>query len=129
MRCRRLIAAFALCACAGCASSAPYSVESAIVNSALAVGAAAQQRAEGGCYANCPPGTACNPATGYCERAAQLCLGTEADGPRCAPGADATMSARQRAAGAGPTTSPLGVSPATGTIPTLPPARATPDAP
>lgn len=113
----------------GCASSAPYSIESAILNSAIAVGAAAQQRAEGGCYANCPPGTVCNPATGYCERAARLCVGSEADSPGCAPATEATLSARQRGPGAAPGTAPVGVSPATGTVPTLPPARPTIDAP
>ena len=122
-------AVIALLACAACASSAPYSVQSAILNSAIAVGAAAQQRAEGGCYASCPPGTACNPVTGYCERAAQLCLGSEADGPRCSPGTEASMSAQQRGGDATPRTVPFGVSPATGSVPTLPPTKATPDAP
>jgi hypothetical protein len=33
----------------------------------LAVGSSVAQRKSGGCYANCPPGTTCNSATGLCE--------------------------------------------------------------
>ncbi len=50
----------------------------AAVNTAAALGAAAYQRSEGGCYANCPPGTHCNEDTGYCDRVP--CEG------RCRPG-------------------------------------------
>jgi hypothetical protein len=33
----------------------------------VAAGAAVVQRHQGGCYATCPPGTACNTANGLCE--------------------------------------------------------------
>ena len=39
----------------------------AAIMTAVGVGASVQQRKAGGCYANCPPGTSCNPATGYCD--------------------------------------------------------------
>ena len=39
----------------------------ALLMTGLAVGASAGQRSQGGCYANCPPGTVCNPATGLCD--------------------------------------------------------------
>jgi hypothetical protein len=99
---------------------------SAALNSAIAVGAAAQQRSEGGCYANCPPGTACNPATGYCERAADICIGAEAESPRCLQRAtaDGAMTAQQPGPPRGTALPPgIGISPATGSTPTLPPER------
>jgi hypothetical protein len=39
----------------------------ALVNLAIGATASGVSRATGGCYANCPPGTSCNPATGFCE--------------------------------------------------------------
>ena len=46
---------------------------------AIALSASAQSRASGGCYAACPAGTACNPATGYCHPlpCRGLCAGDE----------------------------------------------------
>ena len=41
-------------------------VADAIVNTAIAATASGISRANGGCYAACPPGTTCDPATGYC---------------------------------------------------------------
>src|SRR5689334_8361998 len=70
---RRMRAPAALlyaCALLGaCRTSAPYTIPSAAVNTALAVGFAAHERAQGGCYASCTGGTSCNPKTGYCEPA------------------------------------------------------------
>ncbi|MFP2911953.1 glycerate kinase, partial [Pyxidicoccus sp. 3LFB2] len=51
-----------LCAC----RSADGAVASALFNTGIAMGAAAAQRAAGGCYASCPVGTACDGETGYC---------------------------------------------------------------
>jgi hypothetical protein len=47
-------------------SSGASAIDAAVMTS-LAVGASAAQRASGGCYANCPPGTVCNPGTGLCD--------------------------------------------------------------
>lgn len=123
---RQLVAIFL--ALAACKSSGPYTVPSAIVNSTLAIGAAAHQRASGGCYAACPPGTSCNTATGYCERNPEVCVGSASDDPRCAQAGASTLSARglQVPGAAGPS---VGVSPQTGTVPELPPARPTPERP
>jgi hypothetical protein len=48
---RRLGVLLAVVAAAGCQSSAPYTLPAAALNSALAVGAALEQKAAGGCYA------------------------------------------------------------------------------
>lgn len=53
----------------GCVAGSAASVATNVVlNTALAAGASAASRASGGCYANCPPGTACDAATGMCLR-------------------------------------------------------------
>ncbi len=49
----------------GCRSSGGV-VASALINTGLAMGASAAQRAAGGCYATCPVGTACDSESGYC---------------------------------------------------------------
>jgi hypothetical protein len=120
-----------------CRTSAPYTIPSAAVNTALAVGFAARERARGGCYAVCTGGTSCNPKTGYCEPAPcggachewETCV-EEGLVWRCAADVP-TVSARRPAGGARPgeVAPGLGVSPATGTAPSLPPAKATPEAP
>jgi hypothetical protein len=51
---------------AGC-RAAPGAITNAIIGSAIGLGAAGYSRAEGGCYAACPTGTACNEVTGLCE--------------------------------------------------------------
>jgi len=127
MRSFPLLAALAATACH---STAPYTIPSAAINTAIAVGAAAQQRAAGGCYAACPPGTVCSPATGYCEKVADVCVGREAEGPACVRArADLSASAPAQTASPGGTGASIGVSPATGTAPTLPPTKAAPDRP
>src|SRR5512144_2851109 len=63
-----------------CSSSAPYTVPAAAINTALGLGASAQQRAAGGCFATCSPGRTCNPRTGFCEPS--LC-GTCPTGESC----------------------------------------------
>jgi hypothetical protein len=50
----------------------------ALANTAIAATASGISRASGGCYANCPTGTTCNPKTGLCDEVP--CRG------RCAPG-------------------------------------------
>jgi len=55
--------------------------ESAALMTAIAAGASVAQRAEGGCYANCPPGTVCNKATGFCDTLP--CRGLCAAGTYC----------------------------------------------
>lgn len=50
---------------AGC-RGADGAIVNALVNTTLAVGSSAAQRAAGGCYATCPVGTACDEETGFC---------------------------------------------------------------
>ena len=65
---------------AGCAASSA-AVGSAVMTSAVAVGASAVSRAQGGCYAACPDGTACNEKTGLCDELP--CRGRCAPNQRC----------------------------------------------
>jgi hypothetical protein len=116
-----------------CKSTAPYAVQAAAINTALAIGVSAQRRAEGDCYATCAHGTACNPRTGFCEP-----LPCDSRCPDCASGvpcaaaaSSPVISERHLTGGEKPgqIAPGVGVSPATGTVPALPPAKATPDAP
>lgn len=50
----------------GCAATGA-AVTNAVVNTAIASTAAGVSRANGGCYAVCPVGTACNSSTGLCD--------------------------------------------------------------
>ena len=110
----------------GCKSSAPYTMPAAAINSAIAVGAAAAQRSAGGCYAQCVAGTVCNPRTGFCEQPGAVCLGQPSDPPSCLSRPGSTMgTAAQVPGAAGTAGSPIGVSPATGSVPP-PPASASP---
>lgn len=59
-----LVFAFAL---AGCRGANPRVVQAAVVATALGLGASAVSRATGGCYSQCPTGTACNEKSGFCE--------------------------------------------------------------
>jgi hypothetical protein len=52
---------------AGCHTGSANTFAGAASFTALAIGAAAVSRASGGCIAVCTNGTACNPATGFCE--------------------------------------------------------------
>jgi hypothetical protein len=124
---RRLGVLLAAAAVAGCQSSAPYTLPAAALNSALAVGAALEQKAAGGCYATCSHGTVCNPRTGYCESpsAAEVC--DQANRSRALP----VMGVSRRREGAPPAGllgTGIGVSPATGSVPP-PPAEASPKPP
>ncbi|MFE8601325.1 hypothetical protein [Archangium violaceum] len=51
----------------GCVADASGALSNAALNTAVALGASAISRAQGGCYAACPTGTTCNEATGYCD--------------------------------------------------------------
>ncbi len=59
---RWLIVLVVLAGCRG----ANGAVVNALINTSIAMGSAAAQRAAGGCYATCPVGTTCDEATGYC---------------------------------------------------------------
>jgi hypothetical protein len=50
----------------GCQSGGSGAVASAVINTTIAVAASGVSRSQGGCYAACAPGTACDPTTGYC---------------------------------------------------------------
>jgi hypothetical protein len=53
-------------ACSSCVNANP-NVVGAVLNTGLAAGAAAANRASGDCYVPCGNGTVCNEKTGYCE--------------------------------------------------------------
>jgi len=119
----RLGLALAL-ALVGCRSSANYTVPSAAINTAIAAGAAAAQRSAGGCYAQCVGGTICNPRNGFCESMGAVCIGMASDPPSCLTRPGTTMgTSTAGSAGSGDTLFPLGVSPATGTVPPPPGSR------
>lgn len=121
MRRLLIIAAVALGACK---SSAPHTLGAAGINTGLALGTAAAQRAAGGCYAVCTNGTICNPKTGLCEAHApgEYCEEAPGGGVRCVP---LQITKEQRRPDAA---LPVGVSPATGTV-QPPPAEASPRGP
>ena len=114
---------------AACSSSAPYTAESAVINSALGLGAAVQQRSAGGCFAECVHGTFCNPRTGLCERSpcgtcppGEVCVAAD-DGWRCATSEEAgkvTNGVRAQLPPAGRVVPGLGISPQTGSGPPQP---------
>lgn len=64
-----------------------------MATTAVALGAAAHERAHGRCVAACTPGHVCNPATGFCDAipcpngcpAGQSCFSDSPAGPRCEP--------------------------------------------
>jgi hypothetical protein len=123
---RLALAAVALAAAvAGCRSSAPYSVPSAALNTGIALGFSAAQRAQGGCYAVCTNGTVCNPKNGLCESPSSdvYCEEAPGGGMRCVP---LQIGKEQRKTPE--PASGVGVSPATGTVPP-PPAEASPRGP
>jgi hypothetical protein len=125
---RRLAPLLALAAAGACGSTAPYTIPSALINTAFAAGASLERRNSGACFVPCAYGTACNPRTGYCERnpAPPACAEGDPGDLRCAPLAMPVVSERKDSEpGAAP---PLGVSPATGAA-QPPPAKASPEAP
>ena len=119
MRCVLLAAVVVLSACA---SSAPHTAGAAAINSGLALGEAAAQRASGGCYAVCTNGTVCNPRSGLCEKPAAdaYCEEAPGGGMRCVPLQIGKEHEKRPDAGL-----PVGVSPATGSV-QPPPAEASP---
>lgn len=119
-----LLSASAL-ALGGCASSAPHTVGAAAINTGLALGSAAAQRASGGCLATCTNGTVCNPNTGLCESptAQAYCEEAPGGGMRCIP-----LQIGEHAQERPDANLPVGVSPATGTV-QPPPAEASPRGP
>lgn len=112
-----------------CASTAAHTAGAAAINTAVAAGAALNQRAAGGCYATCTHGTVCNPRTGLCESAsaAEVCDQGETGTVRCVPvmGVGVRRAAEVPAPAAPP---PVGISPATGSV-LPPPAEASPKPP
>ncbi len=115
------LALAALAAATACGSSAPYTVGAAALNTGIALGLAAGERAKGGCYAVCTNGTVCNPRNGLCESAKTdvYCQEAPGGGMRCVPLQIGREQKLPQPAGG------IGVSPATGTAPP-PPAEASP---
>jgi len=128
----------ALALVCACRSSGPYTVPAAAINTALGLGAAAQQRAAGGCIATCVHGTVCNPRTGFCERspcgtcpAGEGCI-VVSGGWKCGTEAEASSaaSAIRTQLPPGQIVPGIGISPQTGSgPPASPPARPGPDQP
>jgi hypothetical protein len=127
----RALAPMAVLTVLACRSTAPYTVPSALLNTALAVGVSADQRAAGGCYAVCTVGRVCNPKTGFCEPVQDVCVGAEASSLRCLQSKPVTNVSASRAGSEplGPLPPGVGVSPATGTTPALPLAKPSPENP
>jgi hypothetical protein len=123
---RRLAPVAAALALAACKSSAPYTVPAAAINSGLALGVSAVQRAGGGCFADCANGTVCNPKTGFCEstRRPDYCEEAPGGGTRCVP-VDVGLIRKGEVGSVAPG---VGISPATG-APPPPPSEASPKAP
>ena len=119
-----LVSWLVVLALTGCRSSAPYTLPSAAINTAIAAGASVAQKSAGGCYAQCVGGTICNPRTGFCESPGAVCVGVETDSPACLNRAGPTLGTSATGpASSSPTPFPVGVSPATGSVPPPPGAR------
>ncbi len=106
-----------------CKSSAPYTLPAAGINAALAATASVAQRSAGGCYAQCVGGTVCNPNTGFCDSPGAVCLGLDSDPLSCLNRPGTTMDAASSVPVMGPINSPIGISPATGSVPPPPGSR------
>ncbi len=125
-----------LLAAVACGSSAPYTIPAAVLNSAVAVGVSAQQRAAGGCYATCTNGAVCNERTGFCEPAPcvgncgnEICEATPSGTVRCTPAWRPVLISKQPPGTEKPgeVAPGVGVSPATGRAPTPPASQPTPE--
>ncbi len=135
---RRRAALLALVLLPACSSSARYTVPATAINTALGLGASAQQRAAGGCFATCAYGTVCNPGTGFCEPSP---CGTCPDGERCivvnggwkcgteAEASSAAAAVRTKLPPPGQIVPGVGISPRTGSGPPSLPERPPPDQP
>jgi len=110
---------------AACRSSAPYTIPAAAINTAIAASSSAVQRSQGGCYATCTGNTVCNPTTGFCE---PFVIGCPPGEPTTSPCSTNPDMATTRAAPSGGAGLPVGVSPATGSVPP-PPAESSPKFP
>jgi hypothetical protein len=118
-----------LLALPGCRSTAPYAVQSAAINTALAAAVAGVSVTHGGCVAMCQNGTVCNPKTGLCEPPPEFrCVGGNLNSGLCSNRPDDLSTAQPGAFGPGSLPPSLGISPATGTVPP-PPAEASPRPP
>jgi hypothetical protein len=110
-----------------CRSSAPYTLPSVAINTAIAASASAVQKSAGGCYAQCVGGTVCNPRNGFCESPGAVCIGLDSDPPSCLSRTGATLGTTtpgpSGASGVNDGLFPLGVSPATGSVPPPPGTR------
>jgi hypothetical protein len=136
-RVRTALVAVTLALLSACSSSAPYTVPAAAINTALGLGASAQQRAAGGCFATCSRGRSCNPQTGFCEPslcgacpAGQSCIVVHG-GWQCGTEGEASSAAatiRTNLPPPGQVVPGLGISPRTGSGPPLP-AHPGPDQP
>jgi hypothetical protein len=121
--------ALLLLALGGCKSTAPYAVQSAAINTGLAVGVAGLAVTQGGCVAQCQPGTTCNAKTGFCEPTPEFrCIGGDLKSGLCSNRPDDLSAGQPGLPATGTLPANLGISPATGTVPP-PPAEASPRPP
>jgi len=122
-------AALLLLVLGGCRTSAPYAVQSAAINTALAVAVAGASVSSGGCVAMCTQGWVCNPKTGLCEAPPEFkCVGGNLNSGLCSNRPEDLSTAQPGTTGPGSLPAGLGISPATGTVPP-PPAEASPRPP
>jgi hypothetical protein len=129
MSTRLLRVAPLLLALAGCRSSAPYAMQSAAINTALAAAVAGVSVAHGGCVAMCQAGTVCNGRTGFCEPTPEFrCISGDLKSGLCSNRPDDLSTGQPGASGPGSLPPNLGISPATGGVPP-PPAEASPRRP
>ncbi len=112
-------ALFAVALVAACKTGSPNTIAGAATTSALAIGAAAVERAAGGCIAICTAGTTCNPAKGLCEPLP--CRGECAQNEHC----EQTFSGNKCVSG-GPTSVETLVKTKTPAVPQIVPATAPP---
>jgi len=122
-------AALLLLALAGCKTSAPYGMEAAAINTALAVAVAGVSVANGGCVAQCEPGRVCNQKTGFCDPAPEFrCVGGNLNSGLCSNRPEDLSAAQAGSPASGSLPASFGISPATGGTPP-PPAEASPRPP
>jgi hypothetical protein len=118
-----------LLALVACKTTAPHGVESAAINTALAVTVAGISVAQGGCLAQCQPGTTCNQKSGLCEPTpAFRCIGGDLKSGICSNRPDELSTGQPLPFGPGSLPGSLGISPATGSTPP-PPAESSPRPP
>jgi hypothetical protein len=122
-------AALLLLVLGGCKSTAPNTMTAVAINTALAAAVAGVSVSQGGCVAQCGPGTTCNGKTGFCEPTPEFrCVGGNLNSGLCSNRPEDLSTMQPATAGPGSLPASLGISPATGSVPP-PPNQASPQPP